>query len=185
MFYYAGIGSRETPNSILVAFEQLGRELIPLGGILRSGRADGADAAFERGCIAGNGPSEIFIPWAGFPKNSNLVNRPAYIFDRLEYAQQQQALASIDVYHPAPDRLSPGSRKLMARNYCQIHGPSVSSPLTNLVICYTRDGQPSGGTGQALRMAADAGIAIINAHGCETRPDAFVQGVLNYVRQHF
>lgn len=185
MFYYAGIGSRETPSTILGAFEQLGRELVSLGGILRSGRADGADTAFERGCVSVNGPSEIFISWYGFPKTGSLVNRPAYVLDQLEHAQRQRAFASINVYHPAPDRLSPGARKLMARNYCQIYGPSISSTLTNLVICYTHDGQPSGGTGQALRMAADAGIAIINAHGYETRPDAFVQDVLNYVRQHF
>lgn len=184
MFYYAGIGSRETPDTILNAFEQLGEKIALFNSVLRSGRADGADAAFERGCIAGNGKSEIFIPWPGFPKNSDLIARPAYIFDRLEYDQQKRAFASIDIYHPAPDRLSPGARKLMARNYCQIYGPSVSSPRTDFVICYTRDGKASGGTGQAIRMANDAGITVINAHGYENRPDDFVKDVLDYINKN-
>lgn len=182
MKYYAGIGSRETPQGILDAFYEIGRRASALGWVLRSGRAAGADTYFEMGCIAGMGESQIFVPWAGFPKDSTLSSRPAYVFDRLEAAQKTAALNSVNVYHPAPDRLSPGARKLMARNYCQMHGPTVSSPPTDLVVCYTTDGRASGGTGQAIRMAQDAGITVINAHGYEDRPDDFVRDTISYMR---
>lgn len=60
-------------------------------------------------------------------------------------------------------------------------GKSVSSPASSFVVCYTKDGMASGGTGQAIRMAEDAGIQVFNAHGCENCPDAFVEEVIDYV----
>lgn len=180
MIYYAGIGSRETPEVILNMFTELGSRLAGLGLCLRSGRAAGADSAFERGCIRAGGSTEIFIPWFGFPKGSDLVDRPAFLFDYIEPAQKQRALDSIQKYHPAPDRLSSGAMKLMARNYCQMFGKSVSSPASSFVVCYTKDGKASGGTGQAIRMAEDAGIMIFNAHGCENCLDDFIQKVVDY-----
>lgn len=179
---YAGIGSRETPQSILDAFTEIGRRLADLGIVLRSGRAPGADSAFEIGCAERNGSAEIFIPWDSFQREAPVIGtRPAFVFDNLEPLQKQKALSSIDRYHPAPEKLSQGARKLMARNYCQMFGPSVSSPRTDFIVCYTRDGRASGGTGQAIRMAEDAGITVLNAHGYEENPNAFVELVLNYV----
>ena len=83
-------------------------------------------------------------------------------------------------YHPAPDRLSAGALKLMARNYCQMFGSSTQAPSSSFVVCYTVDGKATGGTGQAMRMAADAGIPILNAHGYENTPDAFVEHVIRF-----
>lgn len=182
MKYYAGIGSRETPQGILDAFYEIGRQAAVLNWTLRSGRAPGADSFFEKGCIAANGPCEIFTPWAGFPNGSDLRMRPAYVFDRLDAQQQTAAKASVAKYHPAPERLSPGAMKLMARNYCQMHGPRTDSPATDLIVCYTKDGRASGGTGQAIRMAEDAGITVLNAHGYEDRPADFVRDVIAYMR---
>lgn len=182
MRYYAGIGSRETPQGILDAFYEIGRQAAALDWTLRSGRAPGADSFFEKGCIAANGACEIFTPWSGFPNGSDLRMRPAYVFDRLDAGQQAAAKDSVAKYHPAPDRLSPGAMKLMARNYCQMHGPKTDSPATDLVVCYTKDGRASGGTGQAIRMAEDAGITVLNAHGYEDRPDDFVRDVIAYMR---
>ena len=180
MFYYAGIGSRETPKSILDAFCQIGSQISAFGGILRSGRAPGADSAFETGCANGGGKSEIFLPWQSFSKDSPLGCRPAYVFDRIEPEQKQRALDSINKYHPAPSRLSQGAVKLIARDYLQMFGPTVNSPATSLVVCYTRDGKASGGTGQAMRIAIDNNIKIMNAYGYENRPDDFVRDVLSY-----
>lgn len=180
MIYYAGIGSRETPQSILSMFRTLAGRLAIKGAVLRSGRADGADSAFEAGCADVNGKSEIFIPWASFQKDSPLAGRPAYVFDRLQESQIAKALASINKYHPAPQKLSQGARKLMARNYCQMFGPSTDAPASSFVVCWTKDGRASGGTGQAMRMAADAGIKIFNAHGYEDRPEEFMQMVCGY-----
>ncbi len=174
MLYYAGIGSRQTPKSVLDAFEVLGEKLGSMGFVLRSGRAPGADSAFERGAIKTHANSEIFIPWQGFPKGSTLSRRPAIIFDLVEQTQRQKAVDSVRKYHPAPDRLSNGAFKLMARNYLQIFGPQVTSASSTFVVCYTSDGKASGGTGQAIRMAEKAGIPVFNAFGYESCPEDFV-----------
>lgn len=42
---YAGIGSRETPNTVLITMEQLGQSLAQQGWLLRSGNCFGADQA--------------------------------------------------------------------------------------------------------------------------------------------
>ena len=55
MIRYSGIGSRETPDNVLVVMEKLGAAFAKKGFVLRSGGADGADSAFERGCDSANG----------------------------------------------------------------------------------------------------------------------------------
>lgn len=178
MKYYAGIGSRETPESILNAFEKLGKKLAEMGITLRSGRAGGADSAFEKGARSANGNCEIFIPWASFQKDGPLGTYPAIVFDSIHPEQKEAALNSVRTYHPAPDRLSNGAMKLMARNYCQIFGRAPQSPKDDFIVCWTKNGKACGGTGQAIRMAEDAGIKVFNAKGYEENPDAFVEYVI-------
>ena len=48
--YYAGVGSRSTPMHIQKLFEEIAATLAQNGYVLRSGGAEGADVAFERGC---------------------------------------------------------------------------------------------------------------------------------------
>jgi predicted Rossmann fold nucleotide-binding protein DprA/Smf involved in DNA uptake len=47
---YAGIGSRSTPPETLPLIESIAARLAEKGWVLRSGGADGADSAFEKGC---------------------------------------------------------------------------------------------------------------------------------------
>ena len=56
---YAGIESRNTPDHIVVVIESLGRELAEAGWTLRSTGAAGAENAFERGCAAVDGQTEL------------------------------------------------------------------------------------------------------------------------------
>lgn len=49
----------------------------------------------------------------------------------------------------------------MRRNGCQVLGLELDKP-SNMVICYTPDGLPSGGTGQAIRIAESYRIPVIN-----------------------
>lgn len=58
---YAGIGSRRTPPAILSMMEDVAEELARRGWFLRSGGAEGADLAFERGCDRAGGEKEIFL----------------------------------------------------------------------------------------------------------------------------
>ena len=49
MFYYAGIGSRETPQEFLNLFTRVAKYLSTKDCVLRSGGAKGSDKAFELG----------------------------------------------------------------------------------------------------------------------------------------
>ena len=79
-------------------------------------------------------------------------------------------METVDKYHPAPAYLSPYSRRLMARNAMQIFGADMNTPV-DFVICWTPDGadglvkltsRATGGTGQAIRIAASNSILVMN-----------------------
>jgi len=152
----AGIGSRTTPKSILSEMIHIGEWCRANKVAVRSGHAEGADWAFEQGaqenCIA-------YLPWATF--NQHLQSRAHFIVPALTTELEH----SVRKYHPAPNNLSPAAFKLMARNFCQIVGLD-GSKLTNAVVCWTSDGKASGGTGHALRIAADPeyNIPVLNMH---------------------
>ena len=137
MKYYAGIGSRRTPGRVLTLMTRVAIELAKNGWTLRSGGAFGADTAFERG--AGKA-KEIF-----------------YAKD----AEDTKAHQLASELHPAWERLNPYVRNLMARSCYQILGKDLATPV-DLVICWTPDGQVTGGTGQALRLAAKRNIKVHN-----------------------
>lgn len=135
--YYAGIGSRKTPEHILKIMTKIAKGLDKMDYTLRSGGADGADLAFSDGSTN----SEIYLPWKGFNGHrSNLYTIPERAFD----------IAA--EFHPRWGRLKPGVRKLMARNVLQVLGPDLRTP-SEFVVCWTPDGSGSGGTGQSLRIA--------------------------------
>lgn len=151
---YAGIGSRETPPEILDTMKKIGGYLAGIGWTLRSGGALGADSAFESGC--GNGPKEIYLPWKGFQNNpSPLYHIPPKAF---EIAKD---------LHPAWEKLSQAVQKLMARNVCQILGQTLDKKA-DFVVCWTKDGKASGGTGQAIRLAEKYEITVFNLHDPES-----------------
>ena len=56
--YYAGIGSRKTPNEVLSLIVEIAEYFARMGFILRSGGADGADSAFAAGAFK----KQIFLP---------------------------------------------------------------------------------------------------------------------------
>lgn len=120
---------------------------------LRSGAAPGADQAFEFGAMLGGGRIETYLPWKGFEGVQNgEVIKPSKL--AMEIAAQ---------YHPNWGRLSQGARKLIGRNSYQILGPRLNEDeISDLVVCWTSDGKASGGTGQALRIAADYNIPVLN-----------------------
>ena len=63
--YYTGIGSRETPIEIQKLFINVGRYLAKKKLILRSGGANGADQAFEKGCdlVSGKKRNILTLDW--------------------------------------------------------------------------------------------------------------------------
>lgn len=153
---YAGIGSRETPVNILGIITAFANKLAKAGFILRSGGADGADKAFEKGCDICSGKKEIYLPWKKFNENNSSLYLPYDI-----YQCNTKAIKLANKYHPNWDNLSLGAKKMMIRNSHQIFGLEMNSPV-NFVVCWTKDGKDTGGTGQAIRMANNNNIPVYN-----------------------
>lgn len=152
--FYTGIGSRETPAHILLLMTEAAAILESRGWTLRSGAADGADAAFEAGVISAK---EIYLPWAGFNNSdSPLTDAPT-----------AAALEMAAGFHPAWERCSQGAQKMHARNCHQVLGQDLKTPST-FVVCWTEGGRLKGGTAQAIRIAQHYGIPVYNLGKPET-----------------
>jgi len=151
----AGIGSRQTTEHILKEMTIIGEWCRRNKIYIRSGHAPGADQAFERGameyCIA-------YLPWPTFEEKQHGLGGRYKTPD-----DWTQLMAHASQFHLAWDKLSPVVRKLMARNSAQVLGLKLNLPV-DIVICYTTDGGPSGGTGQAIRIANANKIPIWNMH---------------------
>jgi len=147
---YAGIGSRETPQEVLSEMHRIGAFLAKRNFLLRSGGADGADAAFEKGCHLGKGLKEIFLPWPRFNNNfSELCN------------VKPEAFQLASQFHPVWNSLSYPAKQLHARNCYQILGQSLDDPV-DIVICWTPAGAVVGGTATAIVLAERYKIPVYN-----------------------
>jgi hypothetical protein len=154
---YAGIGSRRTPADVLELMEALAARLASAGWRLRSGKARGADQAFERGAVRAGGEVEVYRPDGGWCGSEVLTpggpSEAAY-----------ELAASV---HPAWVRCSAMARALHARNGYQVLGPGLDDP-GKFVVCWTPDGsldgssRGAGGTGQALRVSALHSVPVFN-----------------------
>lgn len=144
---YTGIGSRRTPKDVLRFMKTFAIFLGGKAAILRSGGADGADTAFENGCLFVNGKKEIYLPWKNFNNNKSKF-----------YNISNEAIKIAKEFHPAWNKLSDGAKKLHSRNVYQVLGYNLNTP-TDFVICWS-DGK--GGTEQALRIARHYRIKIYN-----------------------
>lgn len=140
---YAGIGSRSTPSPILAAMRSLAVSLGQAGHILRSGRAIGADSAFEAGALSASAPTEIFTPYSDLPWDA-LANHASQFHPNW----------------PAVVAKGPYVVRLMARNSAIVLGPHLDRPVS--VVHYWHPTGAPGGTGQALRIAAAYGIRCIS-----------------------
>lgn len=144
---YAGIGSRETPAKILNIMANLAKQLSDNGFTLRSGGALGADAAFE----IGSSKSEIYLPWKGYNSKKGMV----------PYKPSHEEIAKH--FHPAWDKCGQGARKLHVRNLYILVGDTLDNPV-DFVICWTKDGKDTGGTGLGIRVANHLNVPVFNLY---------------------
>jgi len=148
MKYYTGIGSRQTPAHVIAFMTMIAKKLCREGYTLRSGGADGADCAFEKG--AGS-KKQIFLPWKGFNRSGS----------QLFHVPEEVRKFSLK-YHPVGDSLGVNVQKIMGRNAQQVLGPNLGRP-SKFLLCWTpfdteevfEPGSRIGGTGQAIRIAHD------------------------------
>lgn len=175
MKYYAGIGSRQTPDEIQDIMQRLAYKLASQGWTLRSGGADGADMAFYRGLASYTKTvgventhhlGEIFLPWEGFNDiNSNHASKHYYVASQ-EPDYYKKALGIAEETHPAWEKLSRGARALHTRNVYQCLGFGLDKPV-KFVICYaetTKNGSVKGGTRTAVEIAKKNGATIYNLY---------------------
>jgi hypothetical protein len=155
--HYAGVGSRETPQPICDLMTDIAKKLEGEGWILRSGGAAGADSAFEAG-VSNPANMQIFLPSSYF--NGRSSKKEGYI-DASKLESLPKAMKTVDLFHPAPSRLSDFARNLMARNAMQVLGASLEEP-SQFVMAWTIGGKVAGGTGQALRIANFYKIPVLN-----------------------
>ena len=140
---YAGVGSRRTPKHVLDTMVRVAQRLEQRGYTLRSGGAQGADRAFEQGTTT----CQVF-----YASDATDITRTI--------ARE---------IHPAPWALRGYVLDLMARNTLQVFGRGLDTPV-DFLVCWTPDGaetaaertRNTGGTGQAIEMAARKGIPVIN-----------------------
>jgi len=138
---YAGIGSRETPPQALTWMAWLGQKLERMDYTLRSGGAKGADSAFEKYVTQ----KEIYHPKDEIPD---------WCFTRIrDFVPSNYNF----------NGMKPYIQRLLARNMMQIWGRNGDNPV-DFVICWTKDGKDTGGTGYAMRAAASVEIPIYNLY---------------------
>jgi hypothetical protein len=169
--FYTGIGSRETPDSMLVLIRTIGEALARQGWGLRSGGAIKADTAFDQGALAGQGKRAIYLPELPKP-HSPRARDPAFIspadaFGRLLW---QDAMDLAAYLHKGWDHLDDYARCLMARNVFQVLGDDLNTP-SKFVICWAPKSKlnergecinVAGGTGLAVRLAAHVKVPVFN-----------------------
>lgn len=161
---YAGIGSRQTPDEILDTMCSFAFGFAD-EAILRSGGCLGADKAFEHGVYQAMqfypDPyiydfAEFYWPWEGYGEQGFVQAG----YPKLS-SPSDEAFDIAAQYHPSWKYLKQGAKKLHARNSHILLGENLDDPV-DFVICWTKDGKASGGTGQALRIAEDLKIEVYN-----------------------
>lgn len=154
MKFYAGIGSRETPGEILSIMTALASKLEKYGWILRSGHADGADMAFEKGCTK----NEIYMPWRGF--NNAALDFGIYNWTKGQLQEAEKHVRTV-IADDHWNNMTQGARKLHLRNFRQVFGTDMINP-SKFIVCWTKDGKPIGGTRTAILLAQKHGIPVHN-----------------------
>jgi len=144
---YAGIGFRNTPYEIIMHMESVAMKLADVGYTLRSGGANGADEAFERGCRKANGKKEIFLPIRNYNGNPSDLYQPT-----------DKAMEIAERFHPAWHKCTKIARIFLARNSHIVLGENLDQPV-DFIVCWTEE---TGGTYQSLRIAKNYDIVVYN-----------------------
>ncbi len=140
---FAGVGSRETPQNILSMMTEIARAFSSIGYTLRSGKAKGADTAFEDG-VHNPDLLELFVSQDATPEANELAMK----------------------FHPNPEALKKKGAYvvgLMGRNMQIVSGRNLDEDV-DFVVCWTKDGKDTGGTGQAIRYARSKNIRVYNLY---------------------
>jgi len=138
--YYAGIGSRQTPMDVCSAMTRIA-SMLEKDYILRSGRGERADKAFEAG-VKDPANKEIFDP------------------RREHLAISEGAIQLVRELHPNPSSAMKYIQ-FLGRSAYQILGKNLDKPV-KFVVCWSINGDLIGGTAMGMRIAMKYYIPIYN-----------------------
>lgn len=163
---FAGIGSRDTPNNILNYMFDMGMQLACQRVVLRSGKADGADLAFQHGYLAmadeGKRVSaEILLPW--YTWQQSVDDRWDLLIEDDDTVHRAMQICS--KVHPAWNKLKNSHKLLHTRNVFQILGSKLDSKeMVDFVIFWApeRGNVVQGGTATAVHLARKFGVPTFN-----------------------
>lgn len=164
--YYAGVGSRDTPQEHLERMTHYSKSLHQMQWTLRSGGARGADTYFE----LGSQRNDIFLPERKRGKKGTAL-------EDLPLAMVMQAQKIGKPFHPRWGQLDEFSLKLMTRNVFQVLGRNLQTPVKFILFwapsSFDSDGlvkDAKGGTGFAIRLGRSLGIPLIHVNHPTSRP---------------
>lgn len=168
---FAGIGSRETPANILDYMFDIALQLAAQGVVLRSGKADGADLAFQHGYLAyadnkGACRAEILLPWYNW--QSSVDDRWDILVEDDDIVHRAMQICS--KVHPAWNKLKRSHKLMHTRNMFQILGPKLDADeLADFVIFWAPEfnDRVEGGTASAVNLARKFSVPNFNmfTHG--------------------
>lgn len=168
--YYTGVGSRKTPENITDLMSNIAVVLYGADYILRSGRAEGSDYAFQRGAefkynqnimiSSTRLKQEIYIPNKRFNVNYGRLGE----LDPSNWDNYKEAEDLMFSIHPKGEYLRGFAREAHIRNMYQVLGVDLNTP-SEFLICYaTTDisGNVMGGTASAWKLAKRYHIPCYN-----------------------
>jgi len=157
--YITMIGSRTTPPDIIEIMELFAEAYSAMGYIFRSGGAMGADDEVTRMVPPEN--REIYLPWDGFNGlNHNGRDLLKWNFSSRK-ADATATAQHVRVLQDAPPLVKQSLINFHSRNMMQVLGYELDKP-SGMVICWTPDGLPIGGTASAITLAHAMQIPVMN-----------------------
>jgi hypothetical protein len=161
--WFAGVGSRETPEEILALMRLISQALYARGYALSSGDAEGADTAFYEGAVLSPHfhqlGARIYLAWNGVrnryhdPKN--------YFFDASKFPTWESANSIALEARGSWEGLGRGGIAMHTRNVFQIMGACLTEPVSSIVywgIPVGKTEKVRGGTNTALQLAIKCGV---------------------------
>ena len=82
-------------------------------------------------------------------------------------------------YTPNLEFFKRQTQLLICRDTYQVLGGNLNTPV-EFIVCYTNNGNTSGGTGYAIRIAESMNIPVFN-RGLYNDYDSFLQDIMNYI----
>lgn len=144
---FTGVGAIIIPSSIFKILYDIGIQLMADNWICRTGTAMGSDMAFRESYMAKLNNMEVYAA-------KDIISNA---FNNAELARN-----IVRNYHPCYDRIqSEYAKALLARNVYQVLGSDLNTP-SEIVFCYTDNGETVGGTSIAIRIAQHYDIPIVN-----------------------